>query len=57
MRDVLPDEARELRALTERLRAVFDAAGTYLASLVWGFNRDPTSGMRLQLRWITPRSP
>src|SRR4051812_36321105 len=27
MRDVLPDEARELRALTERLRAVFDAAG------------------------------
>jgi ATP phosphoribosyltransferase regulatory subunit len=27
MRDVLPDEARELRALTERLRAVFDASG------------------------------
>ena len=26
-RDVLPDEMRELRALTERLRAVFDAAG------------------------------
>jgi ATP phosphoribosyltransferase regulatory subunit len=26
-RDVLPDEMRELRALSERLRAVFDAAG------------------------------
>lgn len=26
-RDVLPDEMRELRALTERMRAVFDAAG------------------------------
>ncbi len=26
-RDVLPDEMRELRALTERIRAVFDAAG------------------------------
>jgi ATP phosphoribosyltransferase regulatory subunit len=26
-RDVLPDEMRELRALTERLRAVFDRAG------------------------------
>jgi ATP phosphoribosyltransferase regulatory subunit len=26
-RDVLPDEMRELRALTDRLRAVFDAAG------------------------------
>lgn len=26
-RDVLPDETRELRALTERVRAVFDAAG------------------------------
>jgi ATP phosphoribosyltransferase regulatory subunit len=26
-RDVLPDEARELRALTERLRGVFDAGG------------------------------
>jgi ATP phosphoribosyltransferase regulatory subunit len=27
MRDVLPEEARELRTLTERLRAVFDNAG------------------------------
>jgi ATP phosphoribosyltransferase regulatory subunit len=27
MRDVLPDEMRELRTLSERLRAVFDAAG------------------------------
>jgi ATP phosphoribosyltransferase regulatory subunit len=27
MRDVLPDEARELRALTDRLRTVFDAGG------------------------------
>jgi ATP phosphoribosyltransferase regulatory subunit len=26
-RDVLPDEMRELRALTDRIRAVFDAAG------------------------------
>ena len=27
MRDVLPDEMRELRVLTERLRDVFDGAG------------------------------
>ena len=26
-RDVLPDEMRELRAMTERLRAVFETAG------------------------------
>src|SRR5215469_18007008 len=26
-RDVLPDEMRELRAMTERVRAVFDGAG------------------------------
>src|SRR2546423_5018175 len=26
-RDVLPDEMRELRAISERVRAVFDAAG------------------------------
>ena len=26
-RDVLPDEMRELRAISERVRGVFDAAG------------------------------
>ena len=26
-RDVLPDEMRELRAMTDRIRAVFDGAG------------------------------
>jgi ATP phosphoribosyltransferase regulatory subunit len=54
-RDVLPDEMRELRALTERVRAVFDRAGygevytpalEYEASLArWGRNPRPAYRM------------
>jgi ATP phosphoribosyltransferase regulatory subunit len=54
-RDVLPDEMRELRALTERVRAVFDRAGygeVYTPALEydapvprWGRNPEPAYRM------------
>jgi ATP phosphoribosyltransferase regulatory subunit len=45
-RDVLPDEMRELRAMTERIRGVFEHAGygeVYTPALEYerGINRDP----------------
>ncbi len=55
-RDVLPDEMRELRAMTDRIRAVFDAAGygeVYTPALEYETAFALEGGERADRRWLS----